>query len=221
MKKTVLFLGLFMLVKLTVAQDNLVKDGSFAYTTFMVNDLIKKTASKSVWFPFLTSNDQAMLAVEDTDKGKAASIKTLSKVSYAYSYIGQKIEESDIKEGVYRLTFLAKATTGIPTYLAVYLRLKTPAQQFLFFPLNNYNPQETPGLSGALKQIRMTNEWKEYTIDFDLGKTINGAAAPTNAREPIVLEKSTNENRKAFEVAFSCLTKNAGLLFTNVTLVKK
>ncbi|MFD1628780.1 DUF4627 domain-containing protein [Pseudopedobacter beijingensis] len=221
MKKTVLFLSLLMVVKLATAQNNLIKDGSFTNTAFMVNDITKKPTVKSVWFPFLTSDEQGILSIEDTDKGKAASLKMQSKVSYAYSYIGQKIEESNVKEGIYSLTFSAKATTELPTYLAVYLRIKTSPQQFVFFPLNNYNPQETPTLSGALKQIRITGEWKEYTIDFDLGKTINGAAAPANAREPIVLEKSTNENRKAFEVAFSCLTKNAGLLFTNVALIKK
>lgn len=203
------------------SQENLIADGKFENSSFMVSDMHRRIPGAGKWFPYLTSDKQAVMSVvKDTEKGSAASIQTLSHVSYAYSYIGQRIEKVPAA-GVYTVKFWAKATHDVTTYYGVYLKIKGSKGETLYFSLEGFHPQKTLGQSGALKQSRLTNEWKEYTVDFDLSQMVNNVAAPRVAKSEIILNKAEDSHRQSFDLGIACMTKNSGMLFTDVSMVKK
>ncbi|ERJ59687.1 DUF4627 domain-containing protein [Sphingobacterium paucimobilis] len=221
MKKLSSLICLIVLSISVYAQENLIVDGKFEQSSFSVNDINRKIPGAGKWFPYLTSDKQAVMSViKDTEKGNAASIQTLSSVSYAYSFIGQRVDKAPAA-GIYTVTFWAKATHEVPTYFGIYIKANAPKGQTLYFPLQGFDPQETPSRSGALRQSRITNEWKEYSVDFDLSKVVNAVASPKVAKEDVVLSASTDEHRKLFDLSIACMTKNSGMLFTDVSLTKK
>ncbi|NGM61275.1 DUF4627 domain-containing protein [Sphingobacterium sp. SGG-5] len=221
MKKLFSLICLFTLCAATYAQENLITDGKFEDASFSVSDMSRRIPGPGKWFPYLTSDKQAVMSVvKDAEKGKVASIQTLSSVSYAYSYIGQRVAKAPAA-GVYTVKFWAKATHDTPTYFGVYLKANAGKGETLFFPLAGFHPQETPAQSGGLKQARLSNEWKEYTIDFDLSQIVNNVAAPRIAKAEIILSKAENNHRQTFDLGIACMTKNSGMLFTDVSMVKK
>src|SRR5699024_9793883 len=198
----------------------LINDGKFENASFSVNNLYRKFPGKGNWFPYLTSDRQAVLSVKkDAEKGKVASIQTLANVSYAYSYIGQNIQ-GDVDTGVYTVRFLAKSTNNSPTYMGIYLQPRS-TQENVFFSINQFDPATMETSSGALKQIRLTDEWTEYVVDFDLSKTVNGVSSLKNSKTRIKISEAKESERGTFDVRITCLTKNAGMLFTDVSLFKK
>jgi hypothetical protein len=220
MKRLILFFFLCTVTKFAFAQKNLVNDGRFEQTSFSVNDISRKIPAKGIWYPHLTSDQQAVITVKkDEQKGNVVSMQTLSNVSYAYSYVGQEIAGA-LTPGVYTLSFYAKATTDVNTYLSTYLRLKAAPNVFSFFPINKFNPKEMVSSSGALKQFRLSKDWVKYSVEFDLSKTINNAASPSIAKTEVLLDEATDVQRKDFYLGLSCLTKNAGVVFTDVSLTK-
>src|SRR5690606_17922786 len=109
----------------------------------------------------------------------------------------------------------------VTTYYGVYLKIKGSKGETLYFPLEGFHPQNTPGQSGALKQSKLTNEWKEYAIDFDLSQIVNNVAAPKVAKTEVILSKAEDNHRQSFDLGIACMTKNSGMLFTDVSMVKK
>lgn len=215
-----LTLGLFT----TQAQKNLIKDGKFENTYFNVNDIVRKMPDKGVWFPYLTGDRLAVLSVvDDEEKGKAVMFQSLTHVSYAYSYVGQRIQE-DLDAGIYQVGFWAKSLLDDPKPVVnVYLRVNTSPNNFLFFKLADVNPEENPNKSIALWQKHITGQWKYYTIDFDLGQTVNNAGNYKLAKDkgtPFSVVKSAKMDRKDLYLGISSTTRNAQFLFTDVTLTK-
>lgn len=221
MKKLFSLICLFTLCAATYAQENLITDGKFEDASFSVSDMHRRIPGPGKWFPYLTSDKQAVMSVvKDAEKGKAVSIQTLSSVSYAYSYIGQRVEKAPTA-GIYTVKFWAKATHDVTTYYGVYLKIKGSKGETLYFPLEGFHPKETLAQSGALKQSRLTNEWKEYTVDFDLSQVVNNVAAPRVAKSEVILSKAEDSHRQSFDLAIACMTNNSGMLFTDVSMVKK
>lgn len=215
-----LTLGLFT----TQAQKNLIKDGKFENTYFNVNDIVRKMPDKGVWFPYLTGDRLAVLSVvDDEEKGKAVMFQALTSVSYAYSYVGQRIEEEP-DASVYRLGFWAKSLLDSPLPVVnVYIRVNTAPNNFLFFKLADVDPAENPSKSLALFQKTITNQWKYYTVDFDLSKTVNNAGNYKLTKEKgtvINIDKAAKMDRKDCYIGISCTTRNSQFLFTDVTLAK-
>ncbi|NGF56601.1 DUF4627 domain-containing protein [Parapedobacter sp. SGR-10] len=221
MKKLFSLICLFVTCLTIYAQENLIEDGKFEDTSFTVYDIYRKFPGPGKWYPYLTSDKQAVMSViQDNDKGKAVSIQTLTGTSYAYSFIGQRVEKN-VSEGIYTLKFWAKATKDIRTSVGVYLKVKTPKSQTLYFPISGFDPQTTPSRSGALKTLILSNEWKEYTVEFDLSQVVNSVPSPKVSKTEVIVKKSEVDHRKSFDVAIACMTKNSGMLFTDVSLVKK
>lgn len=226
MKKISLVLLFSVCVSLSgvFSQTNLIKDGKFETTYFNVNDIVRKIADKGQWYPYLTSDRIAVLSVvDDEEKGKAVMFQALSSVSFAYSYVGQRIEEP-LDAAVYRVGFWAKSTMDSPLPVVnVYLRVNTSPSNFLFFKLADLDPKDNPNKSMALFQKFITNQWKYYTVDFDLSKTVNSASNYKLSKEkgtPVGIEKSAKMDRKDLYLAISCTTRNSQFLFTDVSLTK-
>jgi hypothetical protein len=219
MKRTLLTICLTTITLFTYAQENLIKDGKFETTSFSVSDVHKKFPGKGIWFPYLTSDKLAVLSViKDDQKGNVASIQTLSNASYAYSFIGQRVM-GEAPSGIYTLSFYAKPTTENVTNVSVYLKISSTPQKF--FLINNYDAEKQSNSSGALRQLVLKKDWALYTVEFDLSNTVSTVSSPKNAGSAHVITKSTATDRNDFDVAISSTSKNAGLLFTDVTFKKK
>lgn len=221
MKKISLLFVLMSIVLFVFGQENLIKDGKFQDTYFSVNDIYRTIPEKGKWYPYLTGDRLAVLSVvDDNEKGKVVKFQALSHVSYAYSYVGQRISR-EVKPGTYRVGVWAKSTIEQPlAVMNVYLRVKTSPQKFLFFKKADYTPEKFPNRSGALYQIRLTNEWKYYTFDFDLTETIDKAGnynmLSANG-ETISIEKSNETDLSDFFLAISSTTKYSQFIFTDVS----
>lgn len=188
-----------------------------------MNEKTTKKLDKGNWYPYLTSDVLAHLSVvDDAEKGKAVLFQSLSSPSYAYSYVGQRIE-GNVEPGIYRVGFWAKSLLDSPLPVVnVYIRVNTSPRVWLFFKRADLDPSKKPNASMALFQRRITNEWKYYTIDFDLSKTVNNAGnfMRLNEQGKINIENSAKSDLADFHISFSSTTGNSQYLFTDVTFTK-
>ncbi len=225
MKKKVNLFLIFAFIATTIsAQENLIKDGKFDNTSFNVSDIYRNVAGKGKWYPYLTGDRLAVISVvEDEEKGNAVKFQALSHVSYAYSYVGQRVEK-ELEPGVYRVGVWAKSLVEDPlAVLNIYLRVNTSPQRFLFFKIADFDPEANPNRSGALYQKRINSDWEYYTVDFDLGKTIDSAAnykITTDNGNTVNIENSSSGDRKDLYLGISCTTRNSQFLFTDISLTK-
>jgi len=223
MKKISLILFCIFAVSSIFAQDNLLKDGKFEVADFDVYDVYRRVHPKGEWYPCLFNNRSASIAVvEDDEKGNVVMFQSLSSISWAYSYVAQRIE-SVPERGVYRVGFWAKSLNNTKPLVTVYIRVNTHHTEELFFTINNFFPEDKPAKSGAHIQRRITDEWEYYEADFDLSKTIdysgNYKTALDNGNNVNVVA-SSDKSLEDFFVAISTTTANAQFIFTDVSLTK-
>lgn len=224
MRKVSLFL-MFIFVALFVnAQENLIKDGKFENASFNVSDTYRSMADKGNWFPYLTSDRLGVYSTQkDEDRGTVLSFQSLTNPSYAYGYVGQRIE-TELEPGVYRVGFWAKSVLDDPRAVVnIYLRVNTSPRRFLFFKIADFDPTKNPSRSGALWQRRMTSDWEYYTIDFDVSKTIDSAAnykITTEKGNVVNIENSTKSDRQDLYLGISNTARNTHFLITDVSLTK-
>lgn len=224
MKKVSLLLTFVFAALLLNGQENLIKDGKFENTSFNVNDIYRTIPGKGHWYPYLTSDRLGVYSiVEDEEKGNVLSFQSLTNPSFAYGYVGQRIEE-ELDPGVYRVGFWAKSTLDEPLPVVnIYLRVNTSPQRFLYFVLADFDPERNPNRSGALWQRRLSTHWEYYTIDFDVSKTINSYAnykITTEKGNKVNIENSTKGDRKDLYLGISNTARNSHYLITDVSLTK-
>ena len=85
--------------------------------------------------------------------------------------------------GLYRLTFWAKSTNSIEAKLAVSVR--STGNNVPAYLINGYENDGTNNISPVHKLIPLTQQWKQYTVDFNLNKTVNSFKLPVG--EPLLL----------------------------------
>lgn len=224
MKQISLIACAFFIVSTIFAQENLLKDSKFEKASFDVSEVYREVHPKGEWYPCLFNDRSALISVvDDEEKGRAVRFQSLSGISYAYSYVAQRVEGT-LKPGIYRVGLWAKSLLADPKpVLNVYLRINTPHQKFFFFKLDDFDPKVNPNRSGALFQKHITTEWRYYEIDFDLNKVINSGAnykLSTEKGNVITIEKSTKYDLSDFYIGISCTSKNSQFLFTDVTLTQ-
>ncbi len=212
MKKSKLIILFTLLhITLTFGQRNLIIDGRFDNATILEGE----TENKGEWF-FLSVNDENSVkhAVGDEHQGTVAYFSTTKKTNIFKSFIGQVIQPT-IGQGIYRVSFSAKTmSTDNNTEINLYVRIKTNDEGIKLYTLSGNDDYS----SLPVYKTRLTNNWEYFTVDFDLSKYIS----IDNTDEPDQYQKfSPDESTLSdFYLAFSSLSPNAQIRFTDVSMSK-
>jgi hypothetical protein len=194
----------------------LVTNGTFENLTadnFKTGTGVAKT--DHTWYAVKNGTDVEGEAVLTTDKtqGNVLSMKfSGSGMNWYRNYIGHTM--SGATRNAYHLQFKARAATK-GAKLQVYVKVNKSGNYF--FVLNKANTQK----ACAARTISLTEEWKTYTIDFDLTKVVNTINTPkvaTDGTLPIV--DSTKEDLANFFAAFAATTDGATYYIDDVTMIE-
>ena len=167
------------------------------------------------WFAVKNGNDVEGEATLTTDsvQGKVLSMNFSGNgMAWYRNYIGHTM--SNGTRHAYHLQFKARAATK-GAKLQVYVKVNKSGNYF--FVLNKANTQK----ACAARTISLTEEWKTYTIDFDLTKVVNTINTPkvaTDGTLPIV--DSTKEDLANFFAAFAATTDGATYYIDDVTMIE-
>ena len=194
----------------------LITNGTFENLTaddFKTGTGVAKTSH--TWFAVKNGNDLEGDAALTTDsvQGKVLSMNfSGSGMAWYRNYIGHTM--SNGTRDAYHLQFKARAATK-GAKLQVYVKVNKSGNYF--FVLNKANTEK----ACAARTISLTEEWKTYTIDFDLTQVVNTINTPkvsTDGTLPIA--SSTKEDLANFFSAFTAVTEGANYYIDDVTMIK-
>ena len=119
-------------------------------------------------------NEKAAISyavVDDATKGKVASY-TGKPSSWYTSFFAQRIETT-AKKGIYKLSFWGKSTDGGKA--KVFIRLTDAGGKDVqkFFIKETGKPSDPASKwYGSYYNTSLASDWTEYSVEFDLTKTI-------------------------------------------------
>ena len=116
-------------------------------------------------------NEISYSVVDDATRGKVASY-TGKPSSWYTSFFAQRIETT-AKKGIYKLSFFGKSTDGgkVKTYIRLTDAGGKDVQKF-FIKETGKPSDPTSKWYGSFFCTSLTTEWTEYSVEFDLTKTI-------------------------------------------------
>ena len=192
----------------------LITNGSFENLRaedFNIGTGVAKT--DHTWFAVKNKVEGEAAIVKDNDQGNVLRMNFYgSEMSWYRNLIGHTM--SGGKSECYHLQFKARtATKG--SKMQVYVKVNKDGNHF--FVLKGADTTK----ACAARTFSLTDEWKTYTIDFDLTKVVNTIATPmvtADGIEPVVA--STADDLSNFYVAF--VTQSAGVdyFIDDVTMIK-
>ena len=192
----------------------LITNGSFENLRaedFNIGTGVAKT--DHTWFAVKNKVEGEAAIVKDNDQGNVLRMNFYgSEMSWYRNLIGHTM--SGGKSECYHLQFKARtATKG--SKMQVYVKVNKEGNHF--FVLKGADTTK----ACAARTFSLTEEWKTYTIDFDLTKVVNTISTPTvtaDGIEPVVA--STTDDLSNFYIAF--VTQSAGVdyFIDDVTMIK-
>jgi Domain of unknown function (DUF4627) len=191
MKRTKVYIIFFLAVSLCIkAQTNLIKNSNMSglnlnyiganLTTTVPSPAIGMTgwagyygSLKPLNITFVFDDSAHKDAIKLTATGPLLNIQDNPRL----------VQRIKCPAGVYRLTFWAKSTNSIEAKLAVSVR--STGNNVPAYLINGYENDGTNNISPVHKLIFLTQQWKQYSVDFNLNKTVDSFKLPTG--EPLLL----------------------------------
>ena len=196
---------------------DLIKDADFNDADFT------KTfdASPAIFGEWLTykdpANEKAAISyavVDDATKGKVASY-TGKPSSWYTSFFAQRIETT-AKKGIYKLSFWGKSADGGKA--KVFIRLTDAGGKDVqkFFIKETGKPSDPASKwYGSYFNTSLTTEWAEYSVEFDLTKTITSMYSV-----PLSDAKDADEiDLTNFSICFQGDVADKTILIDNVSFI--
>lgn len=178
---------------------------------FKVGTGVAKT--DHTWFAVKNKVEGEATLTTDPVQGKVLGM-TFSGADMAWyrNYIGHTM--SGGSRDHYHLQFKARAASK-GAKLQVYVKVNKSGNYF--FVLDGANTNK----ACAARTFSLTEEWKTYTVDFDLTQVVNTINTPkvgADGTQPIVA--STADDLANFYAAFAAVTDNATYYIDDVTMIE-
>ena len=165
------------------------------------------------WFAVKNQVEGEASLTTDKEQGKVLSMNfSGTAMSWYRNYIGHTM--SGGKRDHYHLQFKARAATK-GAKLQVYVKVNKSGNYF--FVLDGADTDK----ACAARTFSLTDEWKTYTIDFDLTQVVNTINTPKVAADgtlPVV--PSTADDLGNFYAAFAAVTEGATYYIDDVTMIE-
>ena len=199
---------------MTYNETELVTDGTFE--NLKPEDLVVGTGvakTDHTWFGVINKVEGQVELATDSVQGKMLSMNfTGNEMSWYRNYVGHTM--SGGKRDHYHLQFKARAAEK-GAKLQVYVKVNKSGNYF--FVLGGADTSK----ACAARTFSLSDEWKTYTIDFDLTQVVNTINTPkvaTDGTQPVVA--STADDLANFYAAFAAATDGATYYIDDVTMIK-
>lgn len=210
--KSTLFVFMICVAKYqSFAQRNLIYDSNFENTTLSRIDKADYQFNKGEWCFFSTDEEKGKIyVVGDEHQGSAISFQVTSAPDIFNFYVGQRINEP-LLPVKYRIGFSARSMQADrPGMLSLYLRINDnqPSELKFFELIKPLQPAKRP-----IAEIKISNNWDYYTVDFDLSKTLI-------VNHDLEIKESVESSESALNnccLAFSATYGNTLLRLTDVS----
>lgn len=197
--------------------DALIKDSGFDNADFAKTfDTTPSVFGEWVTYkdPKNEKNEVSYAVVDDATKGKVASY-TGKPSSWYTSFFAQRIETT-AKKGIYKLSFWGKSTDGgkVKTYIRLTDAAGGDVQKF-FIKETGKPSDPASKWYGSYFNTSLTTEWAEYSVEFDLTKTITSMYSV-----PLSDAKDADEiDLTNFSICFQGDVADKTILIDNVSFI--